>query len=189
MPLDGRVPVILCGVASTAVFAVVWVFFVYRNDPYVDAPGAPQAALRLARKPRLVTRVTLGGSRARARCVLLVVLELARARVDPRARRATRSGGPATGSTCTPTARVLPSQEALVRFEVNSEGERGDEPPADSRATYRILVAGGSAAECYFLDQPSTWPEVLKRELSTARGPRARSAPPTSTSARSAARS
>jgi hypothetical protein len=60
---------------------------------------------------------------------------------------------------------VLPSQEELVRFEVNSEGERGDEAPADASGTYRILVAGGSAAECYFLDQPSTWPEVMKREL------------------------
>jgi hypothetical protein len=62
---------------------------------------------------------------------------------------------------------ILPSQEELVRFEINSEGERGDEPPRDPEGTYRILVAGGSAAECYFLDQPSTWPEVMKRELST----------------------
>jgi hypothetical protein len=60
---------------------------------------------------------------------------------------------------------ILPSQEELVRFEVNSEGERGAEPPRDPAHTYRILVAGGSAAECYFLDQPSTWPEVMKREL------------------------
>jgi hypothetical protein len=62
---------------------------------------------------------------------------------------------------------VLPSQEELVRFEINSDGERGDEPPADLSRTYRVLVAGGSAAECWFLDQPSTWPEVLKRELAT----------------------
>jgi hypothetical protein len=61
---------------------------------------------------------------------------------------------------------ALPSQEAVVRFEINSQGERGDEPPADLSRTYRVLVAGGSAAECYFLDQPSTWPEVVKRELS-----------------------
>ena len=65
---------------------------------------------------------------------------------------------------------VLPSQEALVRFDVNSEGERGSEPPRDAAGTYRILVAGGSAAECYFLDQPSTWPEVMKRELSQPDG-------------------
>lgn len=36
VPLHGRVPVILCGVASTALFAIVWVGYVYRNDPYVD---------------------------------------------------------------------------------------------------------------------------------------------------------
>jgi hypothetical protein len=65
---------------------------------------------------------------------------------------------------------ILPSQQELVRFEVNSEGERGDEPPANPEKTYRVLVAGGSAAECYFLDQPSTWPEVLKRELRTPEG-------------------
>ncbi len=61
---------------------------------------------------------------------------------------------------------VLAGMEPLVRFEVNSLGERGDEPPAETDGTYRVLVAGGSAAECYFLDQPSTWPEVMKRQLS-----------------------
>lgn len=61
---------------------------------------------------------------------------------------------------------VLPSQEALVRFEINSDGERGDEAPPSSSGTFRVLVAGGSAVECWFLDQPSTWPEVAKRALS-----------------------
>jgi O-antigen/teichoic acid export membrane protein len=37
--LDGRLPVILCGVASTALFALVWIVYVYRGDPYVDVPG------------------------------------------------------------------------------------------------------------------------------------------------------
>lgn len=60
---------------------------------------------------------------------------------------------------------VLPSQGETVRFDVNRDGERGDDPPADVAGTYRILVAGGSAVECYFLDQPQSWPEVLKREL------------------------
>ncbi len=63
---------------------------------------------------------------------------------------------------------VLPDMERLVRFEVNSQGERGSEPPADPAGTYRILVAGGSAAECYFLDQPSTWPEVMRAALERA---------------------
>ena len=61
---------------------------------------------------------------------------------------------------------VIPSQGELVRFEVNPDGERGDAFPADGAGVYRVLVAGGSAAECYFLDQPQSWPEVLKRELS-----------------------
>jgi O-antigen/teichoic acid export membrane protein len=50
VPLDGRVPVILCGVASTAVFALVWVLYVYRGDPYVDA-GARLKRLFASRKP------------------------------------------------------------------------------------------------------------------------------------------
>jgi hypothetical protein len=62
---------------------------------------------------------------------------------------------------------VIPSQGPFVRFEINRDGERGDDPPADVAGTYRVLVAGGSAVECYFLDQPASWPEVLKRELGT----------------------
>jgi hypothetical protein len=60
---------------------------------------------------------------------------------------------------------VLPSQGKTVRFDVNRDGERGEEPPRDQTNVYRVLVAGGSAAECYFLDQEDSWPEVLKREL------------------------
>ena len=61
--------------------------------------------------------------------------------------------------------RTLPQLGPLVRFEVNSEGERGAEPPAATNDLYRVLVAGGSAAECYLLDQPATWPAVLERSL------------------------
>ena len=60
---------------------------------------------------------------------------------------------------------ALPSLEPLVRFEVNSEGERGDELPADRRGLFRVLVAGGSAAEGYMLDQPSSWPGALQARL------------------------
>ena len=59
----------------------------------------------------------------------------------------------------------LPTLEPLVRFEINSEGERGDELPAERRGMYRVLVAGGSAAEGYLLDQPSSWPGVLQSLL------------------------
>jgi lysophospholipase L1-like esterase len=61
---------------------------------------------------------------------------------------------------------VLPDLEPVVRFEINADGERGsDVGPADDHL-YRILVAGGSAVEGYFLDQASHWPGVLERLLS-----------------------
>lgn len=51
-----------------------------------------------------------------------------------------------------------PRLEPLVRFEANGEGVRaGSETPRGPEA-YRVLVAGGSAAECYLLDWPSSWP-------------------------------
>lgn len=60
---------------------------------------------------------------------------------------------------------TLPSLEAEVRIAVNDDGERGDALPTDWSDTYRVLVAGGSAAECYMLDQPTQWPAVLQRAL------------------------
>ena len=60
----------------------------------------------------------------------------------------------------------LPSLPPVVRFDANKEGERGPELPSDLSHTYRVLVAGGSAAECYYLDQETTWPEVIRCELS-----------------------
>lgn len=60
---------------------------------------------------------------------------------------------------------TLPSLEPRVRIEVNRDGERGDPTPRDWRETYRVLVAGGSAAECYLLDQETQWPAVVQRVL------------------------
>lgn len=60
---------------------------------------------------------------------------------------------------------TLPSLEPEVRFVVNRDGERGDEPPAHWDGTLRILLAGGSAAEGYLLDQPSSWAQVVQRHL------------------------
>lgn len=62
---------------------------------------------------------------------------------------------------------ALPDLPPVARFEVNSVGERGAELPSDLAHTYRVLVAGGSAAECYFLDQETTWAERLRAELAT----------------------
>jgi hypothetical protein len=63
-----------------------------------------------------------------------------------------------------PDPEVLPQLERTVRFEVNSDGERGGEVPADG-ALYRILVAGGSQAEAFFLDQDTAWPVAIQRIL------------------------
>ncbi len=61
---------------------------------------------------------------------------------------------------------VLPSQGQVVRFEANALGERGSDPPRAADASiYRVLVCGGSAAECFTLDQPASWPEVVKQQL------------------------
>lgn len=60
---------------------------------------------------------------------------------------------------------TLPNLEPVTRLEINADGERGDPPPRDDPNTLRILVAGGSVAECYFLDQDSAWPQVVQRAL------------------------
>jgi len=64
-----------------------------------------------------------------------------------------------------PDREVFPELERRVRFEINSDGERGNEPPPPSNDLYRILVAGGSPVECGLLDQPSSWPCALENIL------------------------
>ncbi len=59
---------------------------------------------------------------------------------------------------------VLPELEELVRSYANSEGERGDDCPP-GQDIYRILVIGGSAAECFYLDKDSGWPGVVTSVL------------------------
>jgi lysophospholipase L1-like esterase len=59
---------------------------------------------------------------------------------------------------------VFPAGERVVRFDVNADGERGGAVP-DADGLYRILAAGGSATECYALDQPTSWPGALERLL------------------------
>jgi hypothetical protein len=62
---------------------------------------------------------------------------------------------------------VLPSADPAASISINSEGERGGPPPRSWRGVYRILVTGGSTAECIALDQHHSWPEVIRAELST----------------------
>ena len=59
----------------------------------------------------------------------------------------------------------LPSLDPVATHAINSDGERGDEPPS-AEGTYRVLVVGGSAAECYYLDQRQQWSMVLQDALS-----------------------
>ena len=62
---------------------------------------------------------------------------------------------------------VFPGVEPRVRFEVNADGERGSDVPGDEPGLFRVLVAGGSAVECFSLDQPTSWPGALERLLNT----------------------
>jgi lysophospholipase L1-like esterase len=57
---------------------------------------------------------------------------------------------------------VFPELEPKVRFDINGDGERGAEAPRDTHGLYRVLAAGGSAVECFALDQPSSWPGALE---------------------------
>ncbi len=64
-----------------------------------------------------------------------------------------------------PASDVCPEIESLVRFDVNADGERGDEAPRSVDGLYRVLVAGGSNPEGYLLDQDTSWPGALQRLL------------------------
>ena len=61
-----------------------------------------------------------------------------------------------------PDPATHPQLERVIQFTVNRCGERGGPPAADA---YRILTIGGSAVECYFLDQGTAWPGALEQLL------------------------
>jgi lysophospholipase L1-like esterase len=63
---------------------------------------------------------------------------------------------------------TFPQLERRARFDVNNDGERGDELPESSDGLYRVLVAGGSQPEGFLLDQNTAWPGALHRLLETA---------------------
>lgn len=65
---------------------------------------------------------------------------------------------------------TLPALDPEVHIRVNADGERGDELPEDWSDTYRALVVGGSAAECYLLDQSNNWPQVVQDTLNDGGG-------------------
>ncbi|QDV06947.1 hypothetical protein Poly30_24650 [Planctomycetes bacterium Poly30] len=60
---------------------------------------------------------------------------------------------------------VVPQLPGEATFEANADGERGDPVPEHPESVLRVLVAGGSAAECFLLDQKDTWSAALQDEL------------------------
>ena len=64
-----------------------------------------------------------------------------------------------------PDRAVFPRHPRTLHYVINREGERGDEPPSSTERLYRVLVAGGSQPEGYFLDQDTTWPARVQRLL------------------------
>lgn len=60
---------------------------------------------------------------------------------------------------------VFPQLEPATRFDVNAQGERGDEVPRSADGLYRVLVGGGSQPEGFLLDQDTAWPGALQRLL------------------------
>jgi len=61
-----------------------------------------------------------------------------------------------------PDRELFPELERIARIEINRDGERGDKTPTSGTGLHRILVAGGSPAECGLLDQPTSWPGMLQ---------------------------
>jgi hypothetical protein len=62
-----------------------------------------------------------------------------------------------------PDPKIYPGSSPQVNFTINSAGIRGDEFRRDQ--TYRILVVGGSTAECFNLALEATWPYLVQTIL------------------------
>jgi hypothetical protein len=73
---------------------------------------------------------------------------------------------PGIERTYTPDQKILPGTSPRVWFRTNSYGLRSFNPiPTDD---YRILVLGGGAAECLYLNQRETWPRRIISRLQEA---------------------
>lgn len=83
------------------------------------------------------------------------------------ARWALRRGGrylvnlPGTRTVLDLEPAVSPHLESPVRIEMNALGERGSELGAEASDALRVAVVGGSAAYCYLVDQPHSWPQRM----------------------------
>lgn len=54
-----------------------------------------------------------------------------------------------------------------VRFEINADGERGRDVPAERAGLFRVLATGGSSVEGFALSEAASWPGALERILNT----------------------
>ncbi len=61
----------------------------------------------------------------------------------------------------------LPMLPPVVHWQANRDGERGGAPPAAGESCYRVLLAGGSCVEGYYLDQPETVAGQLETQLAS----------------------
>jgi len=65
---------------------------------------------------------------------------------------------------------MSPFLKSPIHVRSNSAGERGRELPKTKGKLYRMLVAGGSTAECRLIDQDKTWSAVLEQILEANKG-------------------
>jgi hypothetical protein len=73
---------------------------------------------------------------------------------------------PYTHFDMTPDLAVLPRLSARTTFKANSLGLRGREAPTVERV-FRVVMCGGSAVECFSLDEHEAWPARVEVQLST----------------------
>ncbi len=126
------------------------------SDPPPPRTRRPGRAVRL-----LVVLVSLLAAALLGEITLRCVLDVGSYRIWP----------PHLETLFRPAPGLMPGIEGESRFRINSRGLRGDEP--DPSARYRILVLGGSTAECLYLDQEETWPALVQgllRERAPALG-------------------
>lgn len=64
-----------------------------------------------------------------------------------------------------PDPKILPQLSTHTTFRANSLGLRGREPP-DAQNVFRIVTCGGSAVECFSLDDAEAWPQIIEQTLS-----------------------
>ena len=64
----------------------------------------------------------------------------------------------------------LPMLPDVVNWMANKDGERGGTPPTKGESCYRVLLAGGSCVEGYYLDQPQTVAGRLEAHLNESAG-------------------